>query len=182
MWFFFLYNINMHNIETERLRFREIKQDDFDNLKDIISDSETMKYYPKPYDDEGVQRWIDWCCGCYKKRGFGLWAIELKDGTFIGDAGITLQNIDGEEVFEIGYHLNKKYWKNGYAIEAARACKKWFFENTKYDEVYSYMNIENIDSVNVAKRNGMSFVKEYMDENEHLVVYKITRKEYINAL
>ena len=156
--------------------------DDFLNLKNILSDEETMKYYPKPYDDEGVNRWIRWCLGCYEKRGFGLWAVELNDGTFIGDCGITLQNIDNEEVFEIGYHLNKKYWQNHYGSEAAKACKIWFFENTEYDEVYSYMNIDNLASRGVAESNGMAFIKDYYKDNEHLVVYRVARKEYLESL
>ena len=169
-------------IQTSRLNFRQINDDDFNNLKQILSDEETMKYYPCPYNDEGVNKWIRWCKGCYEKRGFGLWAIELKDGTFIGDCGITLQNIDGEEVFEVGYHINKKYWLNGYASEAARAAKKWFFENTDYEEVYSYMNVDNIASRKVAEHNGMSLIKQYYKEDEHLAVYRITRKEYETSL
>ena len=166
-------------IQTERLNLRQLNDNDFENLKAIISDEETMKYYPKPYDDEGVKKWLRWNYGCYVKRGFGLWAVELKDGTFIGDCGITLQNIDGDEVFEIGYHINKKFWKQGYATEAARACKKWFFDNTEYDEVYSYMNVDNLGSRGVAKNNGMKLIKEYFDKEEHLAVYKISRDEYI---
>lgn len=169
-------------METERLRFRKISDDDFSNLKKIISDKETMKYYPKPYDDEGVNKWINWCKDCYKKYGFGLWAIELKDNTFIGDCGITKQDIDGDIVFEIGYHFNKKYWHNGYASEAAKASKKWFFNNTPHKEVYSYMNIDNLASCKVAINNEMTFVKDYHKDNEHLVVYKITKDEYINNL
>jgi len=168
-------------IETDRLRLRQLNENDFDNLKAVIGDEETMKYYPCPYNDEGVNRWLKWNYGCYAKRGFGLWAVELKDeGIFIGDCGITLQNIDGDEVFEIGYHINKKYWRKGYASEAARACKKWFFENTEYNEVYSYMNIENLGSIGVAKANGMSFIKEYYKDNEHLAVYRITKDDYLN--
>lgn len=166
-------------IETKRLKLRKFNDNDFNGLKDILSDKETMKYYPKPYDDEGILRWLRWSYDCYEKRGFGLWAVELKEnGRFIGDCGITLQNIDGDEVFEIGYHCNKKYWNNGYISEASKACKKWFFENTNYDEVYSYMNVDNTASRKVAENNGMSLVKEYYKEDEHLVVYRITRKEY----
>ena len=40
-------------------------------------------------------------------------------GEFIGDCGITLQNIDGEILPEIGYHIHKKYWMYGFAKEAA---------------------------------------------------------------
>ena len=168
-------------METKRLMFRKITQEDYNNLKEIISDPETMKYYPQPYNDEGVQKWIDWCIGCYKKRGFGLFAIILKENNkFIGDCGITLQNINGKDVFEIGYHINKKYWNQGYASEASQYMKDYFFANTEYDEVYSYMNKENIPSRRIAEKNGMKFVEEYSDGEENLVVYKITRSEYEN--
>lgn len=166
-------------METKRLIFRKIEQSDYDNLKEIISDEETMKYYPKPYDDQGVQKWINWCQGCYKKRGFGLFAIILKENkNFIGDCGITLQNINGKEVFEIGYHLNKKYWHNGYASEASQFMRDYYFNNTENNEVYSYMNKENIPSINVAKRNGMIFIEEYDEDNYPHVVYKITREQW----
>ena len=35
-------------LETERLVLREYVGEDFADLKDIISDAETMKYYVKP--------------------------------------------------------------------------------------------------------------------------------------
>jgi RimJ/RimL family protein N-acetyltransferase len=166
-------------IETKRLILREYTKEDFDSLKEIICDAETMKYYPKPYDESGVTRWIDWCIGSYKQNGFGLFALELKDsGAFIGDCGISLQKIDGEILPEIGYHINKKYWKNGYAKEAASAVRDWFFNNTDYDCVYSYMNIENVPSYSTAKSIGMKKVKEYGDGVELLLVYKIKREEW----
>ncbi len=56
------------------------------------------------------------------------------------------------------------------------------FENTNFDCVYSYMNKENIASVNTAKANGMKFVKEYFDGEENLCVYAITRKEWENDI
>ncbi len=91
-------------LETARLIIREYTPDDFDALYEILSDSETMKYYPKPYDEKGVQRWINWCIESYAKNRFGLWALELKEtGEFIGDCGISLQNIDGEQLPENPY-------------------------------------------------------------------------------
>ena len=168
-------------METKRLMFRKINQSDFTNLKNIISDPETMKYYPQPYDDYGVQRWIDWCLGCYEKRGFGLFAVILKnENIFIGDCGITLQNINGKDVFEIGYHINKKYWNNGYASEASQYMKDYFFLNTEYNEVYSYMNKFNYASRRVAEKNGMSYIEEYIEDNIPHVVYKITKEQWKN--
>lgn len=166
-------------METERLRFRKIDDGDFDNLKAIISDPETMKYYSKPYGDEGVYRWIRWCKDCYEKHRFGLLALVLKSsGEFIGDCGITLQNINGREVYEIGYHINKKYHNKGYGSEASRYMRDFFFSSTEYDEVYSYMNAENIPSRRLAEKNGMSLVEVYEDDGMTLTVYKITRREW----
>ena len=53
-------------LETERLIIREYTPDDFDVLYEILSDEETMKYYPKPYDENGVNRWIKWCIDTFK--------------------------------------------------------------------------------------------------------------------
>jgi RimJ/RimL family protein N-acetyltransferase len=39
-------------IETERLLLREYTMDDFDALFEIMSDEETMKHYPSPFDKE----------------------------------------------------------------------------------------------------------------------------------
>ena len=116
-------------METPRLIIREYVQEDFEGLRAIICDAETMKYYPRPYDENGVTRWLNWCIKSYADNGFGLWALELKEtGEFIGDCGISLQNIDGEILHEIGYHINKRFWRRGYAKEACAAVKEWFFE------------------------------------------------------
>ncbi|MDD6326850.1 MAG: GNAT family N-acetyltransferase [Lachnospiraceae bacterium] len=167
-------------IETERLFLREYTMDDFDALYEIVSDAETMQHYPAPFDEEKTKGWIRWNLDNYEKYGFGLWAIVLKEtGAFIGDCGISIQNIDGEMLPEIGYHVHKKYWRKGFAKEAARAVRDWVFENTNYDIVYSYMKYTNVGSYSTAIANGMKKVKEYADpKNTISYAYAITRKEW----
>ena len=167
-------------IETERLILREYTPDDFDALYEIMSDPETMQHYPAPFDEARTRNWIDWNLDNYKKYGFGLWAVVLKEtGEFIGDCGITIQNIDGELLPEIGYHIHKKYWRRGFAKEAARAVRDWVFRNTEYDTVYSYMKYTNIGSYSTALANGMRKVKEYPDpKNTVSYAYAITRREW----
>ena len=167
-------------IETERLLLREYTPDDFDALYEIMSDPETMAHYPAPYDEARTRRWIEWNLENYAKYGFGLWAVVLKEtGEFIGDCGLTLQNIDGEMLPEIGYHIHKKYWRRGFAKEAARAVRDWVFTNTEYDVVYSYMKYTNEGSWRTAMANGMKKVKEYPDpKNTISYAFAITRNEW----
>ena len=170
-------------LTTDRLVLREYCKEDFSWLYEILSDGETMKYYPKPYDEAGVARWLDWSLDNYQKHGFGLWAIELKEtGEAIGDAGITMQPIDGEWLPEVGYHIDKKYWRQGYGSEAARAARDWAFQNRDFDALYSYMTVENEASQATARSIGMKKIKEYSDKDENHAVYKITREEWENKL
>ncbi len=162
-------------LQTERLVLREYTWGDFDALFEIIGDAETMSHYERPYDENGTKRWLEWSFDSYQKYGFGLWAIELKQtGEFIGDCGITMQKIDGEDLPEIGYHINKKYWRQGFGKEAARAVRDWAFTNRDFDALYSYMNKTNTASYSLAASNGMTRIKEY----DGLYVYRITRKEW----
>ena len=167
-------------IETDRLLLREYTPDDFDALYEILSDPETMQHYPAPYDEARTRRWIEWNLENYAQYGFGLWAVVLKEtGEFIGDCGITIQNIDGEMLPEIGYHIHKKYWRKGFAKEAARAVRDWVFRNTDYDTVYSYMKYTNVGSWSTAIANGMKKVKEYPDpKNTISYAFAITREEW----
>jgi len=171
-------------IETERLLLREYTPEDFDALYEILSDPETMRHYPAPYDAERTRGWIAWNLDNYERYGFGLWAVVLKEtGEFIGDCGVTLQNIDGETLPEIGYHIHKKYWRRGFAKEAARAVRDWAFRNTGYDALYSYMKYTNAASRATALANGMTQVKEYPDpKNTVSVAYAITRGEWETLL
>lgn len=151
--------------ETKRLILREYTPADFDALYEILSDEETMAHYPRPYDADGVRRWITWNEENYRAYGFGLWAIVLKEtGRFIGDCGVTMQIIDGVRLPELGYHIHKTHWRQGYAKEAARAVLDWFFTHTDFDTLYSYTRSANTASIATAASVGMKKEKEYMDQ------------------
>ena len=167
-------------LETKRLILREYTLEDFNELYAILSDPITMQHYPTPYDENGTMRWLNWSLDNYQKYGFGLWAIELKEtGKFIGDCGITMQPIDGEMLPEIGYHIHKDYWRQGYAKEAATAVRDWCFQNTAFDTVYSYMTHTNIASYSTAASVGLKKLKEYSDTKDVVhCVYALTRSDW----
>lgn len=168
-------------LETERLILREMAPLDFDALFQILSDPETMQYYPKPFDEAKVKGWIDWNIENYQVFGFGLWAVVLKEtGELIGDCGVTMQNIGGKIKPEIGYHIRRDLWRRGHAKEAAQRCRDWIFENTPFKTIYSYMKHTNIGSCSTAVANGMRLVDEFEDgANTVTKVYGITRDEWL---
>ena len=167
-------------IETERLILRELTPEDFDALYEIFSDAETMRHYPAPFTAEKTRDWIARNRQRYGQYGFGLWAVVRRDtGECIGDCGLTLQEIDGETLPEIGYHIHKALWRRGYGKEAARAVRDWAFANTPYDTLYSYMKYTNAASYGTAIANGMKKIKEYPDPKNTLsYAYAITRAEW----
>lgn len=144
-------------LETERLYLREMAQSDFGSLCKIMQDEQTMYAYEGAFSDEEVQTWLDRQLARYKKYGFGLWAVILKEtDEMIGQCGITMQPWKDEEVLEIGYLFQRAFWHKGYAIEAASACKEYAFEKLGADEICSIIRDTNTASQNVAIRNGMT--------------------------
>ena len=91
-----------------------------------------MYAYEGAFSYSEVQEWLDRQIRRYQKWGFGLWAVILKEtGGMIGQCGLTMQPWKEEEVLEIGYLFNRRFWHKGYAVEAARACKQYAFETDR---------------------------------------------------
>lgn len=78
-------------LETERLYLRELIPSDFESLCKILKDKDTMYAYEGAFNDDEVQEWLDRQIARYKKWGFGLWAVVLKEtNEMIGQCGLTM--------------------------------------------------------------------------------------------
>lgn len=164
-------------LETKRLYLREMRIEDKKELMQVLSDPESMQFYPHPFNDEEVEKWIQWNIENYEKYKHGLWAvIHKEDGVFIGDCGITMQMISNETVPEIGFHIIMKYCNNGFATEAAFACKEYAFKVLHYPKIYSYTTIRNISSQKVAHKIGMRFNK-YFEKNGETQIAQVACNE-----
>ncbi|MGD9200292.1 MAG: GNAT family N-acetyltransferase [Chitinispirillia bacterium] len=174
----------MYILETERLKLRQIKIKDFPLLYEILSDEETMRYYPRPYQKSDVEEFINGNIRSYSENGYGLWAMMLKDtGLFIGECGITNQNIDGDIVPEIGYHVNKGFWKKGYATEAADGCLNYGFDILGLRTIYIHTAVNNVPSYRVAEKLGFTKVKEYdkvMKSADIIMKHVVYKKDKIH--
>src|SRR4051794_7139915 len=99
---------------TPRLAFREMTLADQPDMERLLGDPEVMWVYPRPYDAERVRDWIEWNRRLYRDRGFGLWLLTLRDtGAFVGECGLTPQEVEGTTEIEVGYQLLKEFWGRG---------------------------------------------------------------------
>jgi RimJ/RimL family protein N-acetyltransferase len=164
-------------LETERLILREMTADDVDDLALILSDPETMRYYPQPLDRRGVEEWIERNLERYERYGYGKWAVILKsERKLVGDCGLVVQEVDGVEELEVGYLFNQNYWGRGLATEAARGCMEYAFDQLGRRRIISMIRPENLPSRRVAERNGLTIEKEVFWKGFQHYVYAIERE------
>lgn len=165
----------MRVLETQRLLLRRLKMDDVDDLLDIFSDPEAMRYYPATKNRREAENWVRAALDSYRKNGFGLWAAILKGSNeFAGQCGLVAQHVDGEEEVEIGYLFLRRFWGRGLATEAARACRDYGFEELGYARLISLIAPANRASRRVAGKIGMSLERETHKWGKTVYVYSIS--------
>ena len=165
-----------HILETDRLYLRELVADDLDGLLDVLGDPVAMRYYPHPFSREEVAGWIDWSRRSYRENGFGLWGMILKEtAELVGDCGLTIQDVEGERLVEVGYHLRRSHWHRGLATEAARRCCRWAFDTLDVDFAIALVRAENRPSAGVAERVGMRVWKSVDHKGMLHLVYRVER-------
>lgn len=152
---------------TARLRFREMIEADLDAMAALLGDPAVMRFYPAPRTREQAAEWIAGNRRRYAQDGHGLWVIETlpehsDDGEpgFVGDCGLTWQEVNGEPRLEVGYHVRADLWGRGYATEAAAACRDHARDALGHHELVAIIHPENTASRRVAERIGMTMVGE----------------------
>ena len=146
---------------TQRLTFREMTADDLDDMAALLGDSDVMRYYPRPKDREEALAWIEWNQRLYRDNGFGLWLITLRaTGEFVGDCGLTPQDVEGTTDIEIGYHVRAEYQGRGYATEAAAACRDYARNVLNLDRLIAIIAPDNVPSQRVAIKLGLTLERE----------------------
>jgi RimJ/RimL family protein N-acetyltransferase len=140
-------------LETERLILRGWREYDLDAFAQIAGDPEVMRFLGGPVPHSDAWRIMSNIAGHWALRGFGAWAVERKgDGALLGWVGI--QRPEGWPGAEAVWTLDRPYWKQGYATEAARASIEWGFKTLPFSQLISLIDAENHASQNVAKRLG----------------------------
>jgi ribosomal-protein-alanine N-acetyltransferase len=150
-------------LETPRLRLRHLRLDetDIEAISAIFGDPVAMQFFPSTYNRIAVEEFIQRQLNRYATDGYGLWAVTLKtSGQVIGDCGLARQLVNESEEVEVGYHVNRKFQRQGYATEAALGCMNLAFEQLGLLRLISMIRPENLPSRRVAEKNGMTVEAE----------------------
>ena len=167
-------------LQTERLRLREFEAGDVENVRSMFDDAEARRLFREVLAiPDFARRWVDRNLERYRTDGFGLWAVEEKTtGRFVGDCGLTMQELEGRRLLEVGYHMVHAARGRGYATEAARACLNDAFDRLAISEVVSIVGHENAASQKVARRIHPRRESGYMRNGRIVYLYLTSRAEF----
>jgi RimJ/RimL family protein N-acetyltransferase len=168
-------------LETPRLLLRHLTMDDLPELYALYQDPEIRRYFPEgvlSYEDTREE--LEWFLNGHPQYPeLGLWATIYKEtGKFIGRCGLLPWEIGGKLEIEIAYLLDKNFWHQGLATEAANAIMTYAFEKLNLTRLICLIDPENIASQNVAQRIGMKLersVDGIAGDNFPTLIYAIEK-------
>lgn len=172
----------LHGEESERLRFRNIHEDDFEEWLVFHQDPASRKHWTAKYLNPELEckKWYERQFYRYQNKLGGHNAlIEKSTNQLVGHCGLLLQTVDGREELEIGYSLLPKFWNKGYASEAAKRCRDFAFENNLSESLISIISLTNVPSQKVAKKNGMQIAKTSTYNFNEVYIFKIEKQKWL---
>jgi RimJ/RimL family protein N-acetyltransferase len=183
----------MHVIlETPRLVIRQFTEDDVDNLFNLDSDPEVMRYLsgglPTPREKIRDQI-IPFHLGVYDRLDrLGTWAAESAvTGEFLGWFHFRpRRGSDDIANIELGYRLRRPAWSQGYATEGSRALISMGFTDLGVERVFALTLTVNAASRRVMEKCGLTLVRTFPYEEPYViegtehgeVEYALTKPEW----
>lgn len=166
-------------IETERLIIREHVLSDAPFFFTLNSNYNVVKYTGDSSFKtiEEAETIVQYVMNQYKENGYGRWLVaEKQTGNPIGWCGLKFHT-DTKET-DIGYRLLESAWGKGYATESAKACVDYGFKHFNLNRIIGDAMKENMASINVFKKLGMTYLKDSLLDNIESVVYELKKENY----
>jgi ribosomal-protein-alanine N-acetyltransferase len=139
----------MEVILTSRLVLRDFEEGNWKWAHDYASIPEVVRYVDwGPNTEEETKNFIQRALAHKEERprkDFTLAIVLKATNTLIGGCGIYESNPDNREGY-IGYVLNRNFWGQGYATEAAQALLEFGFNQLKLHRIFATCDPENIAS------------------------------------
>lgn len=144
---------------TARLRFREMTHVDLDEMALLLGSPDPVRPTRRLRTRVDAEQWIEWNLRNYADYDHGLWVIETHEGLFVGDCGLTVQDIEGEPHIEVGYHVHLALRGQGFATEAAAQVRETA-RAAGVEHLVAIIRPENTPSQRVAQHIGLSLERQ----------------------
>ncbi len=144
-------------IETRRLCIRGFREEDWQAVHTYSTDPEVVRYVPGEVSSEEETRHIirSWMNGQTDAPPHYDFAITVRPDDFvIGWCCLQISSGD-QQVGELMYVLNRNFWKQGYAFEAAQAIVDYGFSKLQLHRIYATCRPENTGSWRILEKLGM---------------------------
>ncbi len=152
------------NQESDRLYYRKTLESDIPDWTSFFIENDSLKYLGidlSKQPETHAKDWIERQKQRYAESGLGhLTVTEKSSGNLVGMAGIIPRDLDGMREFEIAYSLKPEYWGMGYGTEMAKQIKQYGIQAGISKTFISIIDKQNIRSIRVAEKNGMSIKGE----------------------
>lgn len=140
-------------LTTDRLRLRLWRDDDLASYARFFSDEREARFVGGACPEYEAWRRLAVVTGHWALKGFGLWAVEERDGgAFVGCVGVQCPH--GWPETELGYWVAPEMQHRGYATEAARCARAHAYATLPIDTLVSFIHPDNMASIRVAERLG----------------------------
>jgi ribosomal-protein-alanine N-acetyltransferase len=165
----------MHIVfETPRLILRRLTEADAPLVLSLNSDPEVLKYLHEPQlkDEAHAAEIIRTIILPQYENNLGRWAMHTKEkNEFIGWCG--LKNMPELGEIDLGYRLKPTAWGKKYATEAAAHTIIYGFDKLGLEVITGRAHIENIASLKVLEKIGMTFIREEVVDDCPVKTYEI---------
>lgn len=155
---------------------RKLTIDDAKDFYALNLDEEVLKYTgDKPF--ENIQASVDFLTNYdqYEKYGVGRLAVIDKATTkFIGWCGLKYSQVKNE--YDIGFRFYRNHWNKGYATETSKKCLDYGFIKLGIEKIVGRAMKENIGSIKVLEKIGMTFKENFDFEGREGVIYELNKK------
>jgi ribosomal-protein-alanine N-acetyltransferase len=155
---------------------RHLEPGDLDNLFTLYRDPEIRRYFPEgtlTYEETKLE--LEWFLNGHPEHPeLGLWATIYKvTNQFIGRCGLLPWVIDQRPEVEVAYLLAKEYWGQGLGTEAAQGILDYGCERLHLSRLICLIDRDNLPSIHVATKIGMTFEREGRDDKGPFLLYSI---------
>ena len=99
------------------------------------------------------------------------WWRERTSGRLVGYTGLNRDQVEGQDVVEVGWSVTPTRWGEGFAPEAAEASLDWGFERG-LSRIVSFTKVDNDRSRRVMEKVGMQYVRDFERADLPHVLYE----------